>query len=111
IAVVGAHEADELALAGRSDRVADRALHETGAPGADPAGKIDLGLRPDRTHVDEQLAGDTAGEESRRSVINRLNRRGVRQNRDDGLDLSRKLAGRTGERGTGRFERLGLVRR
>jgi len=46
-----------------------------------------------------------------RSVVHRLDRRGVGQNGDDGLDLSGKLAGRTGERGTGGFERLGLLGR
>src|SRR5207253_1886723 len=81
-----------------TDRTADRAFDESGGFLAHLSRKLDLGLRPHRAHLDEQLAGDAAGEEARSADVHRLDRRGVGENRDHRLDFPGELGVRTRER-------------
>ena len=68
---VTADKSDELALPRRSGRAADRTLDEGGAPAANRFGQRHFGCRQYRTHVDEQLSGGIAAEQSRRSLVDR----------------------------------------
>ena len=57
------HQADQLALARRSGRAADRAFDVGGALGPHFLGQPDLHVGQHRAHLDHKLAPDIAGEQ------------------------------------------------
>ena len=56
-----------------------------------PFGQRDLGLRPHRAHLDEQLAVHVAGEQARCAAIDRVDRGRIGENGDDDLALAREF--------------------
>src|SRR5579859_615030 len=109
VGIAASHHADQLALARRTGRTADRTLDEGGALGAHDLGERYFGRRQHRAHLDEQPAAGSAAEQARLPLIDRIERRGVGQDGDDGLAALHQLGRRADRLGAG--DRLGLLGR
>src|SRR5262245_14455226 len=106
VGVLRAHQADQLALPGRTGRTADRTLDEGGALRAHSGGERDLGARLDRTHLDEEFSPNIGSEQSGAAAIDGVDGGGIGENGDDSLVPACKLSGSRGNGGTGSSNRL-----
>ena len=109
VGALSSHQADQLALPGRTGRAADRALDEGGALGAHSGGESDFGARFDRTHLDEKFCLIIGSEQSGAAAIDRVDGGGIGENGDDSLVPARELGGRGGHAGARGSNRLYFV--
>ena len=105
------HQSQQLALARRRGRTADRTFHQRCTFGADLRREINLHLRRHRAHLDEQLALHVARQQPGRPVIDGVDRRAVGEDGDDRVALGGKIGRRGRDLGPGFSQRLGLFRR
>src|SRR5712672_269758 len=108
---LGAHQADQLALACRAGRSADRAFDEGGALGANFFGELDLDAGAHRAHLDHELSRDVARQQTRRAVKDLVDRIRIGETGDDGLDRARERGRARRSLGAGVDERLRLAGR
>jgi hypothetical protein len=103
--------AEQLALARRTDRSADRALNEDAALRPHLLGQRHLLVRLHRAHFDDQLALHVPREQAGRSLVDGGQSFLVRENRYDRLNLACQLGRTLGGLGAGVRQRLDPVRR
>ena len=106
-----AGNAEQLAVAGRPDGAADRALDEGRALGAHLVGERDLHLRLHGAHLDEELALGVAGEQTRGALVHGGDGRAIGEDGDDGFHQAHELGGACGHLGAGLRQGLDLVGR
>src|SRR4029079_18450238 len=74
IALLRAHEAEQLALSRRAGRAADRTLDEAATAGAHHFGKRDLHVRPNCAHLDEKPVVHVASKQAVLAVVDMIDR-------------------------------------
>src|ERR1700694_75505 len=106
IGIAAADKTEELALSRRPGGAADRTFDKGRTLGPQLFRKRDFRLRLYRTHVDEELAFEVRREQARWSLICRVDRGSVGQDRDHDLDSFCEIGGRCGDLSTSIRQRL-----